>query len=84
MAVAVTVARPEASVTAEAADRPAEAPEPGAAKFTATPETGLPPASLTSAVSAVPNPVEIAVLWLSPALTASVAAAPTVLVRPNV
>jgi hypothetical protein len=57
LAVAVTVATPEPSVTALDALSVAEAPEPGAENSTVTPDTGLLDASVTVALSAVANAV---------------------------
>jgi hypothetical protein len=57
LAVAVTVATPEALVTAVGLDRVALAPVAGAAKVTVTPDTGLPAESLTVACNAVGNAV---------------------------
>ena len=52
MAVAVTLATPEAFVTAVGLERVALAPVGGAAKFTVTPLKGLPSESLTVACKA--------------------------------
>ena len=61
-ATAVTEAWPVASVTADEGLNVAEALDPGAAKFTVTPLTGLPEASLTVATSGSGNAVAMAVL----------------------
>jgi hypothetical protein len=76
----VTVARPSASVVAGAPVMLADAPEPGAVKATATPETGLPLESVTITTSELANAVPTVVLWLSPLLTAIVAGALAVFV----
>jgi hypothetical protein len=60
LAFAVTLATPEALVTAEAPDSTALAPLGGAVKVTVTPLTGLPLASLTVACSAVAKTVPTA------------------------
>ena len=82
-AVAVTLARPAAFVVAGEPLTMAEAPEPGGASVTCTPGTGLPLASVTSATSGAVKAVFTAVVWLLPALTAIVVAAPAVLVSAN-
>ena len=62
MAVAVTLAWPAASVVACAADRVAEAPEPGTVNVTVTPLTGLLEASRTNTTKGLANAVEMVVL----------------------
>jgi hypothetical protein len=57
LAVAVTLATPEPFVMALGALSAAEAPAPGAEKFTVTPDTGLLDASVTVTLSAVANAV---------------------------
>jgi hypothetical protein len=80
--VAVTEAIPDALVTADGELSPVEAPDPGAAKFTVTPETGLPPRSFTVTASALENPVLIvADCGVDPALAVIEAAAPAVFVK---
>ena len=54
-------ATPDELVVAEGVPSVAEAPVPGAVKVTVTPETGLPPLSVTLADSAVPNAVRMVV-----------------------
>jgi hypothetical protein len=82
LAVAVTLACPEASVVAEVLIA-AEAPEAGGANVTAALGTTLPSASLTTtrsgAVKAVPTVVDCGV----PLTTAIDAGAPAVLVSEN-
>ena len=81
LAVAVTLAIPEALVTAVAAESAALAPVTGPAKVTVTPLTGLFPASRTvtrrGVVKAVPNTAD----WEVPPLAVTVEAAPAVLVN---
>ncbi len=84
MAVAVTVARPVASVTAGDVVIAADAPPSGEVNVTDTPDTGLPPESFTMATSGFVKAVLTAALWPLPLLTAIVAAAPAVLVSVNV
>ena len=83
LAVAVTLAIPEALVTAVAAESAALAPVAGPAKVTVTPLTGLFPASRTvtrrGVVKAVPNTAD----WGVPPLGVTVEAAPVVLVKEN-
>ncbi len=62
-AVPVTLAMPEAFVTAVSALNTTEAPVAGGAKVTVTPESGSPSVSVTSAAKAAPNAVLITVLW---------------------
>ena len=57
LAVAVTLATPEALVTAMGLDRVALAPVGGAAKDTVTPDSGFPPESFTVACRAVAKAV---------------------------
>jgi hypothetical protein len=61
LAVAVTLARPEALVTAVVLDNVALAPLAGAANVTVAPDTGVPAASFTRACKALPNAVPTAV-----------------------
>jgi hypothetical protein len=80
--VAVTDATPDALVTAAELLSPAEAPEPGAAKFTVTPETGLPPLSFTVTASAAPKAVlTVALCGEAPPFAVIEAAAPAALVK---
>jgi hypothetical protein len=76
------VATPDEFVTA-VVDPPAKvplAPDAGAVKVTTTPFTGLPPASVTVAVSRFPKDVLTAVLCPDPPVAAMAAAGPAVLV----
>ena len=66
------------------ADRPALAPDPGAAKVTTTPPTGLLFASRTVACSAAENAVLAVAVCGVPAVAMTEAGAPAVFVRANV
>jgi hypothetical protein len=71
-------------VTADEELSPAEAPVPGAAKFTVTPETGLPPLSFTVTARALLKAVLIAAFCgVLPAFAVIADAAPAVLARPK-
>jgi hypothetical protein len=80
-AVAVTVARPDASVVAGDVANVADGPVPGAAKVTDAPGTGFPSASSTSATSDPANVAPTVALCGLPLLTITVAGAPAVFVR---
>jgi hypothetical protein len=85
LAVAVTDATPRALVAVVAEGlNVADAPEPGGANVTATPETGLPLASVTDTESAVANAVLTVVLCGLPPTTVTEAAGPAVFVSVNV
>lgn len=79
LAVAVTLAMPEAFVATVAADNAALAPETGAANDTAAPGTGLPCASLTVTCSAAGNAVLIGPVCGVPPVATIDAAGPGVL-----
>ncbi len=76
----MTLATPLALVTALPADSVALAPLPGAAKFTVTPATGLPPGSFTVTCSAVANAVPTTADCGVPPVAVALAADPAVLV----
>ena len=80
LAVAVTLAIPEALVVAVSDDSVALAPEP-AVHVTTTPETGLLEPSRTVTCSAVPKAVDTTVDCVEPPVATMLAGAPTVLVR---
>ena len=65
-AVAVTLAWPLLPVVAVELLSAAEAPEPGAAKVTVTPGTGLPYLSVTTATSGLAKPAPTAADWPEP------------------
>ena len=75
------LAAPEESVVAVAAERLADAPDAGATNVTTAPGTGLFPASLTITCRGAPNAVDTAADCPVPAVAATVADAPAVLVR---
>jgi hypothetical protein len=75
-AVAVTLATPVESVVAVVDEREAEAPDPGAVKFTVTPDSGLPLASVTFTCSGPPNAVPTVVLCVPPPTTVMAAGGP--------
>jgi hypothetical protein len=81
LAVAVTEAKPFASVVAVVALSVAEAPLDGGAKVTVTPLTALPCASVTVAASAAPKAVLTCVLCEAPPVATIAAADPAVFVR---
>ncbi len=81
LAVAFTVARPEAFVVAGDPVTAADAPVSGGVNVTATFGTGLPLASDTSATRGFANAVPTTVLWPLPLLIVTVAGAPAVFVR---
>src|SRR5579862_1379592 len=81
LATAVTLAWPEASVVALAADSVADAPLDGAAKLTVTPLSGLPAASLTSTCSGAANGASTVVLCGVPPVTVMLEAVPAVIVK---
>ena len=81
LAVAVTLAMPAPLVTADEADKAAEAPEAGAEKLTVIPLNGSPEESVTLAWSAVAKTVLIAVDCGVPATAVTVAGGPELLVR---
>jgi hypothetical protein len=83
LAFAVTVTLPELSVVDPEPVMAAEAPEPGGVNVTATPETGFPLASVTTATSGEANDVPTVVVCGLPLPTAMFAAAPAVLVSEN-
>jgi hypothetical protein len=74
LAVAVTLATPEALVTAVGLERVALAPEGGAAKTTVTPDTGFPAEFLTVACSAVAKAVPNGADWGVPPVGVMLAA----------
>jgi hypothetical protein len=82
LAVAVTLAMPEALVTAVRLDRVALAPAPGGGgtKVTVTPDTGLPSESFTVACRAAGNAVPTVVDWGVPPVAVMKAAVVDVLV----
>jgi hypothetical protein len=84
LAVAATLAMPEALVTAVGLDRVALAPERGAAKATVTPDIGFPVASLMVACSAVPKAVPTRADWGVPPVADILAVWPEVLVNEKV
>ena len=75
----VTAATPDEFVATVVAGRRVPPPE-ATAKATAVPETGLPPESVTRTEGAVATAEPAVAVWLLPAFTATVAAAPTVTV----
>jgi hypothetical protein len=81
LAVAVTLATPEALVTAVGLDRVALAPEGGAAKITVTPLNGFPAESLTVACSAAAKAVPYGADWPVPPVAVTLAVWPEVLVN---
>ena len=81
LATAVTLAWPVASVVAVVDDSVAEAPVAGAAKVTTRPLRGLPEASLTSTCSGTAKGASTVVLCGVPAVAATVAGAPAVIVK---
>jgi hypothetical protein len=83
LAVALTLATPVLLVVAVALDRIALAPDDGTEKVTVTPETGLPPASVTVTCSGAAKPLEIAVDCGVPPVGAIFAAGPFVFVSAN-
>jgi hypothetical protein len=83
LAVALTLARPALLVIAEALDRIALAPDDGAEKVTVTPETGLPPASVTVTCSGVVKALFMAADCVVPPVAVIMAAEPVVLVNTN-
>jgi hypothetical protein len=84
LAVAVTLACPEAFVVTDVADSTALDPAPGAAKVTVAPGTAAPIASLTVTARAVAKAVPTDVLWLPPPETTICAGTPGVLVKEKV
>jgi hypothetical protein len=74
LALAVTLAAPEALVTAVEIARFALAPEEGAAKVTVTPLNGFPAPSLTVACSAVAKAVPNGADWGVPPVAVTLAA----------
>ena len=80
----MTLATPDALVTADGADSVAEAPAPGAEKFTVTPLSGLPWASLTVACKGELKAVLTGVLCGVPLLATTEAAAAVELVREKI
>jgi hypothetical protein len=80
LAVAVTLATPEALVTAVPLERAALAPTGGAAKVTVTPPSGLPSESFTVACNAFGNAVLRAADCGVPPVAVREAGGPTVLV----
>ena len=81
LAVAVTLACPAASLTADRTDSAAEAPEVGAVKLTVTPLTGLPNPSATVARNGLAKAVLITVLCAVPPVVRIAAAPPAVIVN---
>jgi hypothetical protein len=79
-AAAVTLAVPEASVTAVVAERFAEAPLVGTTKATVAPGTGLPEASLTRTASGAAKGVLIATLCPEPTVIVRMLGGPAVFV----
>jgi hypothetical protein len=75
----VTAAMPEEFVDTVVVGR-RDPPPDATAKVTAVPDTGLPPESVTMTDGAVETADPAVALWLLPAFTAIVAAAPTVTV----
>ena len=84
LAVAVTLAKPDAFVVAVLADKPALAPDPGAAKLTTKPLTGLLAASRTVTWSNAPKAVLTDADCGVPPVAVICVAAPAVLVSANV
>jgi len=84
LAVAVTLATPDALVMAVVPDSVALAPLEGAAKVTVTPLSGIPPESFTVAASAAPKAAPITADCGVPPVAVTLAAAVDVLVRLNV
>src|SRR5713226_7316372 len=80
LAVAVTLAMPDALVTAVGLDSVAPAPLAGGVKVTVAPLTGLPNVSLTVACRAIANAEPLDALCGVPAVAVMEAAAPVVLV----
>src|ERR1700686_4377047 len=80
LAVAVTLAMPEALVTPVALDRVALAPVGGAAKVTVTPDSGFPAESFTVACRAVAKAVPKGADWGVPPVAVTLAGWPDVLV----
>jgi hypothetical protein len=84
LAVAVTLAAPEAFVVTTPLDENvALAPLAGAANVTVAPETGLEKESTTLTCNGCGKAVLTEVLWVPPPVTLIVAAAPAVFVRLN-
>jgi hypothetical protein len=83
LAVAVTLAMPEALVTAVGLDRLALAPERGAVKVTVTPDSGFPAEFFTVACSAVAKAVPKRADWGVPPVAVILGVWPEVLVREN-
>jgi hypothetical protein len=83
LAVAVTLATPEAFVTAVPLERFALAPMGGAAKVTVTPLSGLPTESFTVACRAFPNAAPNTADCGVPPVAVIVPGGPTVLVNEN-
>jgi hypothetical protein len=83
LAVAVTLATPDAFVTAVPLERAALAPTGGAAKVTVTPLSGLPRESFTVACNAIENAVLNDADWGVPPVAVMEAGGPTVLVKEN-
>ena len=69
LAIAVTLARPAALVTAVVLDKAALAPLPGTAKVTVTPCTGRFAPSFTIAISGFVKAVPATAVWGLPELT---------------
>jgi len=87
-AVPVTLATPEAFVTAVALLSPTEGPDDGGVKVTRTPESGSPRTSFTTTANGEPKAVFTSVLCAPPPETATVAGGPMkfapTLVRPAI
>lgn len=83
MAVAVTLATPEALVTAVRLDRVALAPLAGVVKVTVTPFTGLPSESSTVACNAFGKTPPTVMVWGVPPVAAMLAGWATAFVREN-
>src|SRR5215471_18004250 len=83
LAVAVTLATPEALVTAVGLDRVALAPVVGAEKDTVMPDRGFPPESFTVACRAVAKAVPKAADWGVPPVAVTLAGWGVVLVNEN-
>jgi hypothetical protein len=83
LAVAVTLATPEASVTADNAESTALAPLAGAPKVTVMPLTGLPHESFTVACNAFAKAEFTAADCGVPPVAARLAACPAALVSEN-